>query len=168
MNHPKTPLRRFIAVLFATWFAGTAPSAFSKASYAGEDEMIERAEFIAIVNVTRVENAETKAEPFNYSEIAHATVERTLKGTLPKNVKLHGGESFICAQVHFTPGRHLVFLRRKDELLVGCNWHLGVCAIKGAQVEWFVAGKDAEERSWQPLDAVLERIKNRPAKPKDQ
>jgi hypothetical protein len=112
MNPAQTTVRQFVALLVSALFAGAVPSAFAKAYYATEDEMIERAEVIAIVNVARVENAETKAEPFNYSEIAHATVEQTLKATLPQTVKLHGGESFICAQVHFTPGRHLVFLRR--------------------------------------------------------
>jgi hypothetical protein len=166
MNHPKTPLLRFIAVLVAALFAGTAPDAFSKADYFGEDDMIDRAEFIAIVNVTRVDKTEVKGTHWTFSEVAHANVEQTLKGELPKNVKLHGGEDFICAQVNFKPGRHLVFLRRDGDLLIGCNWHLGVRSIKGAEVEWFEKGTDIE-RSWQPLDAVLERIKNRLAKPKD-
>ena len=165
MNHAQKTLRNFITVLVATLFAGAVPSTFAKAYYATEDEMIERAEAIAIVDISRVESAETKAEPFNYSEIAHATVKQTLKGTLPQTVKLYGGESFICAQVHFAPGRYLVFLSRDHDFLVGCNWHLSVRPIKDTQVEWYVPGERLK-LSWQQLDTVLGRIKNPTAKPK--
>jgi hypothetical protein len=128
--------------------------------------MIERAEVIAIVNITHVEKADTKGTNWNYREIANATIEQTLKGTVPQTVKLYGGEDFICAQVHFTPGRHIVFLRRDGGLLVGCNWYLSVRPIKDVQVEWYVEGKRMD-LSWQPLATVIERIKDKPDKPKD-
>ena len=166
MNRTKIALRQFITALIAILCAGTVPSALAKAAYAAEEQMIERAEVIAIVNVARVEKAETKGTHWTYSEIAHATVEQTLKGTLPQTVKLYGGEDFICAQVHFAVGRYIVFLRRDGELLVGCNWHLSVRPIKDKQAEWYVAGEHMT-LSWQPLDAVLERIKKQPSKPKD-
>ena len=166
MNHAKETLRRFIALLAATLLAGAVPSAFAKAYYAPEDEMISRAEVIAIVDISRVERAETKSESETYSEIAHASVHQTLKGTLPQTVKLYGGESFICAQVHFAPGRYLIFLSHDRDLLVGCNWHLSVRPVKDTQVEWYVPGEHLK-LSWQPLDTVLARIKNPPAKPKD-
>ena len=165
MNHAKRTLRQFIAILFAASFAGAVPSALAKAYYATEDEMIERAEAIAIVDISRVEIAETKGKPFHYRQNAHATVQQTLKGTLPQAVKFYGGDSFICAQIYFAPGRHLVFLTRDGELLVGCNWYFSVRPIKGTQVEWYVQGERLK-LSWQPLDMVLGRIKNPPAKPK--
>jgi hypothetical protein len=159
-------LRHFIPLLLAISLAGGAPGALAKAAFAGEEEMIQVADVIAIVNITKVEETRTKGEYWTFSEVAHATVEQTLKGTLPQNVKLSGGEDFICAQVHFAPGRQLVFLRREGELLTGCNWHLGVRPIKETQVEWYVAGQ-CMELSWQPLAGVLERIKNTPAKSRD-
>jgi len=165
MNCTKIALRQFLTAFIAILCAGTAPSALAKAAYADEEQMIERAEVIAIVNVTRVEKATTKGTHWTYSEIAHATVEQTLKGTPPQTVKLYGGEDFICAQVHFPVGRYLVFLRRDGEVLVGCNWHLSVRPIKDKQAEWYVAGEHMA-LSWQPLDAVLARIKNSLAKPK--
>ena len=165
MNHKKSTLRNFLAVLLAASLAGAVPHADAKANYATEDEMIEHAEVIAIVDISRVEKAETKSQPFNYREIAHATVQQTLKGKLPREVKLYGGESFICAQVHFTPGRALVFLRHDGEFLVGCNWHLSVRPIKGTEVEWYLPGERIA-LSWQSLDTVLARIQNPPAKPK--
>lgn len=164
MNLPKSTLRQFIAVIVAASFAGAVPHAFAKACFSSEDEMIERAEVIAIVDISRVEKTEAQGKDWKYSEVARATVQQTLKGKLSQAVDLHGGENFICAQVHFAPGRHLVFLRCDGEFLVGCNWHLGVRLIKDTQVEWFVAG-DRGKLSWQPLDAVLERIKSPRVKP---
>ena len=124
--------------------------------------MVKRAEVIAIVNVTQVEKVKMKGAHWTYSESAHATVEQTLKGTLPQNVDLYGGEDFICAQVHFAVGRYIVFLRRDGELLVGCNWHLSARPIKDKQAEWYESGVTL---SWQPLDLVLTRIKNTVLKP---
>ena len=165
MSHPKSTLWKFLVVLFAASLAGVVPHADAKADHAPEDEMIERAEVIAIVDISRVEKTETKSQPFNYRQIAHATVHQTLKGKLPKEIKLYGGESFECAQVHFTPGRSLVFLRHAGEFLVGCNWHLSVRPIKDTEVEWYVPG-ERHNLSWQSLDTVLVRIQNPPAKPK--
>lgn len=138
----------------------------AKAYYANEAEMIERSEVVAIVNISEVEKAKTESKPFDYSEIAHATVEQTIKGTLPQTVKLYGGESFICAQVHYAPGRHLVFLRRNEDLLVGCNWHMSVRPIKDGKVEWFLP-QERLKVSWQELEAVLARVKNPPADARD-
>ncbi|MCE9610470.1 MAG: hypothetical protein K8R23_09780 [Chthoniobacter sp.] len=166
MNHAKQALRRFIVLLAAAFLTGAVPSAFAKAYYATEAEMISRAEVIAIVDISRVERAETKSKLMRYSEIAHATVQQTFKGTAPQTIKLYGGEAFICAQVHFAPGRYLVFLVHDDNLLVGCNWHLSVRPIKDTQVEWYVPGERLN-LSWQSLDTVLPRIKNPPAEPKD-
>ena len=165
MIHKKSTLRKFLTVLFASSLAGAVPHADAKAYYGLENEMIERAEVIAIVDISRVEKTETKSQPFNYREIAHATVQQTLKGKLPQEVQLDGGESFICAQVHFKPGRALVFLRRDGELLAGCNWHLSVRPIKGTEVEWYLPGERIA-LSWQSLDTVLARIQPPPAKPK--
>jgi hypothetical protein len=166
MNHAKTSSLTFLGLLLFTLFAGALPRAFAKAHYALEDEMIERAEIIAIVDISRVEEAKTKGTHWTYSEIAHATVQQTLKGTLPQTVRLYGGEDFICAQVRFAAGRYLVFLRRDGERLAGCNWHLSVRPIKEAQVEWYAPGQRLE-LSWQRLYPVIQRIKNSTTKPKD-
>jgi hypothetical protein len=148
MNRSKKTLRELITLLTLAFFASPVSSAFAKVAYETEDEMIRRAEIIAIVDISHVERAKTKSRPFDYNEIANATVQQTLKGTLPKAVKLYGGESFPCAQVHFHAGRYLVFLLRHQDLLVACNGQFGV-------------------RPFQPLDTVLQRIKNPAAKPKD-
>ena len=158
MTNAQIIVRRFFTLLAVSSLFATVPRLYAKAYFASESEMIALAEIIAIVNISGVEQAETRSTSFNYYEIAHATVEQTLKGTLPKNVKLYGAENFICAQVRYTPGRRLVFLQRNGDLLAGCNWHLGVRPIKGDEVEWYKPGERLG-LSWQPLDAVLARIK---------
>lgn len=166
MKSSKLTLRLFIVSLIAIPFACAVPCAFGKARYAGEEEMINRAEVIAIVNITEVEATKAKGKQWRYSEVASATVEQTLKGALPKEVKLYGGEDFVCAQVHFSPGRQLVFLTHDGELLIGCNWHLAVRPIKGDQIEWYIEGKYME-LSWQPLQAVLARTRSTTGLPKE-
>ena len=52
MNHKKSTLRNFLAVLLAASLAGAVPHADAKANYATEDEMIEHAEVIAIVDIS--------------------------------------------------------------------------------------------------------------------
>jgi len=166
MNRSKETLRELIALLTLAFFAGPAPSAFAALGYMTEDDMVRRAEIIAIVDISHVERVKTKSWPFDYNEIAYATVRQTLKGTLPQTVKLYGGESFPCAQAHFAAGRYLVFLLRHQDLLVACNDYFGIRPINGTQVEWYVPGERLK-LSFQPLDTVLQRIKNLAAKPKE-
>ena len=96
MNRSKETLRELVALLSLAFFASPVSSGFAKVAYETEDAMIRRAEIIAIVDISYVERAKTKSWPFDYSEIAYATVQQTLKGTLPQTVKLYGGELFPC------------------------------------------------------------------------
>src|SRR6266542_6604954 len=114
MNRAKEPVRELLALLILAFFAGSMPSAHAKLGYMTEDNMVTRAEIIAIVDISHVERVKTKSRPFNYNEIAYATVQQTLKGTLPQTVKLYGGTSFAFAQDHFAAGRYLVFLRSEE------------------------------------------------------
>jgi hypothetical protein len=86
MNLAKETLRELIALLTLAFFAGSVPSAFAKLGYVSEEETIRRAEIIAIVDISHVERAKTKSSPFDYNEIAYATVQQTLKGTLQPGV----------------------------------------------------------------------------------
>ncbi len=152
--------------LFLVFLFVSAPSfCFGKAAFYGKLAMIEQAEFIVIVDISKVEPTKEKRNGWTYSEVALATVEETIKGSLPKNVKLYGGENFICAQVRYKPGRYLVFLRRDEELLRGVNWHLGVRAIKENKVDWFVDDKKLELKE-SLLPDVLTEIKKLVSKKK--
>jgi hypothetical protein len=129
----------------------------AKAAYSLPDQMIADSEVIAVVDISRVEPTKAKGATWTYREVAHASVERVLKGELPKNIELHGNEEFICAQVRFKAGRHLVFLRRDQQYVVGSNWHLSVRPIKDDAIEWYASSKGID-LSWQPLAAVLRGV----------
>ena len=167
MNSATENLRELLAVLALAFFAGPVPSAVAKIGYMNEDTMVRYAEIIAIVDISHVEHVKIKSRPLDYTEIADATVQQTLKGTLPQPVKLYGGRSFACAQDHFAAGRYLVFLVRHQDLLASCNDYFGIRPINGAQVEWYVPGERTLKLSFQPLDTVLQRIKNLTAKPNE-
>jgi len=151
---------RFLSLLlYSALHLTPVHEAQAKAYYATEAEMIASSDAIAVVQIEKVEAIETKAEPFDYRQIAHAKVERTLKGLLPKSILIHGNETFICAQVRLRPGRFLVCLRKAGALLVGANWHLSVRPIEDEKVEWYTPGTHLD-LSWQPLDPVLQRVKD--------
>ncbi|MBA4148986.1 MAG: hypothetical protein H0X66_12790 [Verrucomicrobia bacterium] len=133
-------------------------SAFGKAAYYNKEQAIRSAEIIAIVDILKVKPANKKTEGWTYSKVAEAKVERVLKGELPETVKLYGGENFICAQVKYKPGKHLVFLGRNKDLLVGVNWHLAVLPITGDSVEWYASDKGIQLQPT-PLSTALEEIK---------
>ena len=130
-----------------------------KAAYYGPEWMISQAEFIAVVNIVKVQSNSVKGRAWTYGETAETTVERLIKGELPRQITLHGKENFICAQVRYQPGRHLVFLKRDGLLLTGVNWHLGNRPITADQVEWFSdPGKTVHQLTLKPLAEVIEEI----------
>jgi hypothetical protein len=130
---------------------GIAAPCFSKARYAGKEEMIQEAEFIAIVTITGVEAAEKKAKTWTYRQKAMATVERRLKGDAADKIEIYGMETFICAQCRYEKGRFILFLRKDEGLWVGSNWQLGIRPIKKGNVAWF---NDEQV----PLSKVVEEI----------
>jgi len=154
-----------LAVLFPVRVGHT------KAAYKDKKQMIETAQAIAIVEITNIEKAAVKGNPWTYQQKASAKVEKVLKGKLPDKVALYGDETFICARCHFEKGRYLVFLDHDGELLTGNNWQLSVRKITGdtkakntqakntqeAQVEWFDV-KNLFERPKAPLNQALKKI----------
>ena len=148
---------------------GVAQQALSKAAFYGPDWMIANAESIAIVTITGVQTNSpgVRGKVWTYRETAQATVESVLKGELPRTVTLHGGENFICAQVHYQPGRHLVFLRRDGQLLTAINWHLGLRPITGEHVEWFSdSGKSVLALAPTPLSKIIAEVRAQVARQK--
>lgn len=124
----------FALLCLCTFFAVPV---FGRAAYASKTKAIQQAEIIAIVEITKVAPTKTKGKGWTYSEVADAKTERVLKGVLDPEVKLYGGENFICAQVRFEPQRFIVFLNKDGELITGANWHLSTMAITGDEAEWF-------------------------------
>jgi hypothetical protein len=92
---------------------------------------------IAVVDVSKLETTSTKSHSWTYRQKATATVERILKGTVPKTFNIYGDENFICAQCKFVAtGRYLVFLKKVDDLLVGSNWQYSIRKIDNKMIDW--------------------------------
>jgi hypothetical protein len=135
-------MKVLIALLLGVALSGSsAPRTY----YAGKAQMIERSEVIAVVDVRRVGATSVRGGRWTYAQAADASVERTLKGTLPGQVRIHAQEDFICDRVDFRPGRYLVFLKRDGRLLAGSNWYLSARPIRDGRVEWYA--RDTESGS---------------------
>jgi hypothetical protein len=136
-------------------------TAFAKAYYAGKKEMIQKAEAIVVVNITKTESFQKQGKPWMYSQRAIGNVEQTHKGNVTGAIEIYGMESFICARCEYKTGRFLLFLRRGDEdFWHGANWHLGIRSIANGKVDWFKDDKSLFEMTPQPLTDVLKEIES--------
>ena len=146
-------------ILFLLMLLGIASPCFAKARYAQKKkDMIQEAECIVIVNITKVEKADKKEKSWTYRQKASATVEQCLKGDVEGDITIYGLETFICAQCRYEKGRFILFLRKDGSLWVGSNWHLGIRAIKEKKVQWFKDDKMFFEIRNTPLDKVIDEI----------
>lgn len=131
---------------------------FAKAYYAPKKEMIQKAECIAIVEVTKVEKSEKKGKPWTYRQKASATVKRCLKGEAKGEIEIYGMETFICAQCRYEKGNFILFLRKEEGFWVGSNWHLGIRPITNNKTQWFKDDETHFEMKETPLDDVIKKI----------
>lgn len=116
---------------------GTTPSASAKAYHPTAEEAIQRAEFIALVDIDKVEQQTVKGSPFDYHQQSSAKVKENYKGTLPSTVTISGAESFECAQCSFPVGEAIVLLKKSGDLYVGEGWGLSYLPVKNGKVRWF-------------------------------
>lgn len=114
-----------------------SPAALAKAYYPTAREMIQKADFIALVKLESPVAQETKGENWTYGEASNAQLSKAIKGSLPAKFKIHGKENFRCAQCHFLGGENLVFLRKDHDLYVGQAWNISCLPIKDGKVSWF-------------------------------
>lgn len=133
---------------------------YAKAYYANKTEMIQKAECIAIVTITKIEKVEKKSSSWSYRQKAYGKVEQCLKGNIEKEVEIYGMETFICAQCRYEKGRFLLFLMKKDGMWVGSNWNIGICSIKNEKVQWLKDDQTRHDRIERPLGEVIDEIKN--------
>ncbi|PKN01219.1 MAG: hypothetical protein CVU77_06450 [Elusimicrobia bacterium HGW-Elusimicrobia-1] len=145
-------------ILLSILLIGVATPCFAKAYYAGKKEMIQKAEVIAIVNITKVQETEKKGNHWTYRQKVLGTVERCLKGNAKGEIEIYGMETFICAQCRYEAGRFILFLRREKGFWVGSNWHLGIRSIAKDQVQWFKGGENRFEMMGTPLADVVDEI----------
>jgi hypothetical protein len=154
----KSSTRVFVGIIFLlASLIFMNPASKAKAAYASKGQMISTSEYIAIVNVGKVDKVEKQGFNWTYSQRADVTLEKALKGEPPNKFQIYGGENFICARVGLEPGRYLVFLNHSRDLLIGSNWHLSVRPIKDGKIEWF-DGESFSPLKLAPEDKVIAEI----------
>lgn len=133
--------------------------ALAKAYHATRQEMIERAPFIAVVEIEKPQACSFKGQHWTYSQQARAQVVQRVKGDLPESIQLYAQENFECAQVTLTQGRCLVFLEREGQAYRGSNWGLSCLPIDEAQrVAWMSRPDLRQSDGKRPLQQVLAEL----------
>jgi hypothetical protein len=159
--------------------ASLALPSYGKAYFQSQSELIANASVIAIIELQDPQPAKTlkdqrknidpssDVDPFAegaagkewlYSTQANATIVKQLKGDIPKEFILYGGESFICAQCTLAKGRYLAFLRKDGNCWAGSNWQSSLRPIREDQVEWFVSEEERHPMKFQNLEKVISQI----------
>jgi hypothetical protein len=152
--------------------------AYADWDYLPKDSMIDNADAIAVVDITKVENCATRINRSStaartYHQKAAAVVKSTLKGKLASSITIYGninsaGSPFICVpDASLQAGPCLVFLRDEGhdgQSFVSANADMGIRPIAHDQVQWF--GANIRERKPTPLSEVLDFIRARLGKPK--
>jgi len=139
------------------------------------NEMISKAECIAVVNITNVEQAADLDQPliegkrWPYAQKAIAEVESSVKGDVKGKIEIYGFELVKGAkQCQFAKGRFLLFLATDQtadgtRFWVGSNGQVGVRPIDDDKVLWFkndrVITGDSELTNNAALSDVLTQIK---------
>lgn len=137
----------------------SSQSVEAKAAYASKNDMIRNADVIAVVQIKSLDNTEKRGSHWTFHQVSDAEILTPIKGVSEKEIKLYGGEDFVCAQCHFLPGKNLVFLNKDIGLYSGTNWHLSCIPIKDdGKMEWI------EDNNRQPtvrknLNEVISEIK---------
>lgn len=155
-------MRSILLVLSTLALAGTA---WARPYYAPKPVMIASSEVIAVVDVQRVQRTRVRGETWTYAQAADAAVVQVIKGQLPRRVRLHAQENFICTRIDYRPGRYLVFLRRDGELWVGSNWYLSARPVEDGSLEWYANNHDSGSSSTQirlerrPLGVVIAEVR---------
>ncbi|MDB4437980.1 hypothetical protein N9195_00160 [bacterium] len=154
-------MKPFFAVLIT--LCSLSPQAFAKAYFQTKNEMIEKAEAIAIVEISEVQDIDAKGEIWSYRTKGTVKVKEIIKGKLPQEFAIYGAETFICAGCPIAKGRFIVFLKKNGDLWTGSNWHLSLRPIKDDMVEWYVADDNRYEMKPKALNTVLAEIKTQQA-----
>ena len=144
--------------------------AHAEGGYHPPREMIRLSDFIAIVTVDRVSPLPHTERPrWSFGQRAHATVERNIKGALPRAIDIYGDENFVCQQTELAPGTYLAFLARgSDGRLASVNFQMGMRPIRGDAVEWYYRAGDpftslfGYKLRWHRLDPLLRHISRTP------
>lgn len=131
---------------------------FAKARFMPKGELIETAEIIAVVEVTKVNDASAKGQHWTYRQAADALTLQTLKGRLPMHFVIHAKKDFICACATYeTKTRYLVFLRREGNLFTTVNHQLGQFKVTDAKIKWYLDNQSLSVGE-QSVDDVIREV----------
>ncbi len=136
-----------------------SPPILAKAYYPTAREMIQKADFIALVNLEPPVALETKGTTWTYREVSSAQLSKSIKGNLPAQFKIHGKEDFICAQCHFLKGENLVFLKKDKDFYVGQAWNISCRPVNEGKVTWFSNLDSRQPDAETKLDDCIKQIK---------
>lgn len=137
-----------------------SPATLAKAYYPTAREMIQKAEYIALVTLESPVAQETQGQTWTYGEVSNAQLSKAIKGTLPANFKINGKENFRCAQCHFLGGENLVFLRKDHDLYVGQAWDISCLPVKEGKVAWFSNLDSRRPDAQAKLNDCIKQIKD--------
>jgi hypothetical protein len=126
------------------------------------DELIRKADIIAVVGIDSVSRVEASATPGGavYRQAARVRVVQVLKGQLPDGAVLHADMDYACDMAAFVPRLvYLAFLWRRGPLIVPVSFSesLSVVGVDG-RINWF-ASADGYQRRYQPINDVVAVIR---------
>lgn len=150
---------KLLIVALCIFVSSLSTDGFAKAYFQTKEEMIERAQAIALVSIGEVEPVEKQGKHWTYRQRAKVQVKSVLKGKLPDEFVLYGAETFICAQCSLSEGSFIVFLKKDGDLWRGSNWQLSLRKINQDKVDWYVANDNRYEMVPTPLEKVVKEIK---------
>lgn len=149
-----------IAMLFA------AVSCNASAGFMGKEDMIHDADIIAIVDIQELISTDTtKAQ---VTLIAHAGIAQVIKGQdiLVEHIKTSQDRKlefkipkfFPCAMFDVSTGRHIVFLRKTENELLGSNWERSYVYISKGTGLWY--NENEMSLIEMPVDEILRDIES--------
>jgi hypothetical protein len=151
-------MRKAVLGLTAFLVIAAGNTVLAKARFMPKGELIETAEIIAVVAVTKTNEASVKGEHWTYRQAADALTVQTLKGELPMHFVIHAKKDFICACATYeSNARYLVFLRREGKLFTTVNHQLGQFKVTEKKVKWYVDDRSLG-LSDQSLNDVMKNI----------
>jgi hypothetical protein len=147
----------------------TQVSAFGKAAYFSEEQLVLKSAAIAIIDLD-TPSPIPLANPFDptvksapnrmpCTTSAQAKCVELISGELPATFVMQGDETFICAQCRLSKGRYLAFLVKVDDHWEGTNWQLSLRPVKDGKIEWYSKPDQAFSLAFQDSNAVLTRIR---------
>jgi hypothetical protein len=124
-----------------------------------EGEQIANAEVIAVVDVGPVKASERTLQDTTWHQQATATVEKLLKGEIPKTFTLYADTRKKCLpDSRLRPGKCLVSIKNRgqaDAIWTTANAEMGIRPVVDGKIEWFATGERLQNI---PLDEVVSKI----------